>query len=227
MANQNPSNDEMIVSYMALRKAIGLLGFLLPWVLVLGTMIMGNCREIQSSISHYYYTVLSVYFTGTLCAVSFFMFSYKGYHNSRQDRIASLVSAVCSLGVAFFPTDFDPSAMCQYITLNRIGSVNSLHYISACILFSTLAYFCLALFTKSSESPSRMRARKRIRNDVYVVCGWLIIACIVLMGVYHFVDGLERKFAYLKPVLVLESIALMAFGFSWLVKGEAFLRDKP
>jgi hypothetical protein len=28
-------------------------------------------------------------------------------------------------------------------------------------------------------------------------------------------------------VLILEAIALLAFGFSWLVKGDTLFRDKP
>jgi len=53
----------------------------------------------------------------------------------------------------------------------------------------------------------------------------VIVACIALIAVYHFVDGLESRYGAYKPVVILESAALVAFGISWLVKGEAVLKD--
>jgi hypothetical protein len=37
----------------------------------------------------------------------------------------------------------------------------------------------------------------------------------------------DSSWLSLKPVFWLESIAVVAFGISWLVKGEAIFKDQP
>jgi uncharacterized membrane protein len=50
----------------------------------------------------------------------------------------------------------------------------------------------------------------------------LAIACITLYMVF-----LRGTFiAAINPVLILESVALLAFGISWLVKGHTLFKDK-
>jgi hypothetical protein len=54
-----------------------------------------------------------------------------------------------------------------------------------------------------------------------------MLICIVLIAVYWTI--LEKKCTCLvnfNPVFWLESIALWAFGISWIVKGEVILKDK-
>ena len=70
-----------------------------------------------------------------------------------------------------------------------------------------------------------MTAHKKIRNHIYVTCGIIIIICVALIAVYNFVGNLETIFAKYKPTLVLESIALFAFGISWITKGEMIMKD--
>jgi hypothetical protein len=66
-----------------------------------------------------------------------------------------------------------------------------------------------------------MTKQKIERNRVYRVCGIVIAAAI--LGV-PFDD--YPAITFLKPTLVLETIALTAFGISWLTKGELILKDK-
>jgi uncharacterized membrane protein len=214
----------MVLSYLALRKVIGFLGILMPVTLIVGNCILDNCAGLQSSISHYYYTIMGSYFVGTLCAVSLFLFTYKCY-NSKQDRITAVVAALFALVVAFFPADSDPAAPCRYVNLVGAKSVSSVHYTAASFLFGSFAYFSLFLFTKTAH-PGHETKQKKIRNAVYRICGILILVSMVLIGIYHFVDDLQTKLASYKPVLILESIALIAFGTSWIVKSEAVLKDR-
>ncbi len=54
-----------------------------------------------------------------------------------------------------------------------------------------------------------------------------MLLCIALIALYWTV--LEKKYPGLDdmhPVFWLESIALWAFGISWIVKGEIILKDK-
>jgi uncharacterized membrane protein YobD (UPF0266 family) len=61
-----------------------------------------------------------------------------------------------------------------------------------------------------------MSAQKRRRNQVYMVCGWIIVAAIVLVIVSNIVDPPSGW----NTLYWLETVAVVAFGVSWLVKGE-------
>jgi uncharacterized membrane protein len=50
----------------------------------------------------------------------------------------------------------------------------------------------------------------------------LAIVCIALYTIFFRGTSL----AAMNPVLILESVALLAFGISWLVKGHTLFRDK-
>ena len=70
-----------------------------------------------------------------------------------------------------------------------------------------------------------MTKKKRERNVVYYVCGWIIVACIVGILTLHI--GMHMNTWGPIPVLfTFESAAVVAFGASWLVKGEFILKDQ-
>jgi len=88
-----------------------------------------------------------------------------------------------------------------------------------------LGYFCLFLFTKTN--PDKIPTRQKLlRNRVYKVCGTLIVVALILIVIVkQFPENSEMM--RLAPVFWLESVAVVAFGISWLTKGEAFLKDVP
>ena len=88
-------------SYLALRKAVGFIGMLLPFVLMCAYLFFGEDIT-QSSISHYYYTGMRNVFVGSLCAVALFMFFYTGY--DWRDEWAGYFAGAFALGVAWAPT---------------------------------------------------------------------------------------------------------------------------
>jgi hypothetical protein len=71
-------NDPRVRSYLTLRKAIGIVGFALPIVIMIGKMILQG-PGIQHSVSGYYYTVMRDVLVGSLCAIGVFLWSYRGY----------------------------------------------------------------------------------------------------------------------------------------------------
>ena len=75
-------------SYLALRKAVGWIGMLLPFTLMLGVFLIFKGEIIQESISHYYHTDMRDVFVGALCAIALFMFFYSGY-DKWDDRAAT------------------------------------------------------------------------------------------------------------------------------------------
>lgn len=212
----NKAKDPIVLSYLALRKAVGGVAVCLPVVLAIPWWFVSQ-HAIQSSISGYYYTGMRNVFVGSLCAIAMFMLCCRGY--DRNDEISGILSAAFGLGVAFFPTAPDTCAT-EYQT--RIGVV---HYIFAGLLFSILAYFCLVLFKMTAKEKILTR-RKVQRNLVYTICGWVIVASMALMIVCNKLLNVKHVIGPLTPTFCFESTALVAFGVAWLTKGETFLQDE-
>jgi hypothetical protein len=196
-------------SYLALRKAVGWIGILLPFILMLGVFIIFNGEIIQESISHYYYTEMRNVLVGALCAIALFMFFYSGY--DKWDDWAGNVAGFFAIGVAWFPTT-------ELGSSNLIGKI---HFACAAIFFLTLAVFSLFLFTKKGSNPTQQKLR---RNKIYVICGLIMIACLIAIFIYfNFIhnDNSDSSFVFWA-----ETVALIAFGVSWLTKGGTLYPDK-
>ena len=211
--NQQSVSQDLVLDYLSLRKAVGIIGVVLPAVLALGNMILHGAG-IQHSISLYYYTDLRNVFVGSLCAIGVFLMSTKGY--DKRDMIFGILASMFAIGVALFPTSPESGATSE----EQI--IGTLHLTFATLLFLTFAYFCFKLFTLTAGNPT---PRKLHRNSVYRVCGTIIVACIVLISVVH-LPSIAKLAAPLSPVFWLEAIAVMTFGMAWLTKGEAILKDE-
>jgi hypothetical protein len=209
------AKDPIVLSYLALRKAVGAVAFGLPFVLAIPRWILCH-HMMESSISGYYYTGMRNLFVGSLCAIGMFMLCSRGY--DLKDEVAGIFSAVCALGVAFSPTTPDVAATARQ---KHVGTV---HYTFAALLFLTLAYFCLVLF-KMSAKDKQVTRRKIQRNRVYTVCGCVILASIGLIAMFKLL-GVRYLFANVGPVFCFETTSLLAFGTAWLTKGETFLKDE-
>jgi hypothetical protein len=204
-------SDSLVRSYLALRKAIGLLGISLPIVLPLGVAVLAADEGWQPTISDYVDTVMGGVFVGILFAIGVFLYFYVGYDRDPDerrflpsDKVASNLGGLFAIGVALFPTT------------SSVGLVQGVHMVSAVLLFLTLAYFALWQFTKTSGEPT---PEKLMRNRIYRACGLTILICIALIGI-HGSFLRDTGLADLEPVFWLESIALWAFGIAWFVKGE-------
>jgi len=210
----SPPNDSLVVSYLALRKCIGVIGIALPFALALGHVLAGGAG-IVSSVSGYYWTAMRDVLVGALSAIAVFLLSYRGYEQA--DDVAGDLACVLALGVALCPTAPPVGASATQLLVGK------LHFAFAAGLFLVLAFFSLVLFRKTD--PTRTPTpRKLQRNVVYTVCGYVILACVALAAVVSlFADDAPVK--RLRPVFWLEALAVVAFGVSWLTKGEAILGD--
>ena len=225
MAQQSgPENSILVISYLDLRMAIGIIGFVLPFVLPFGQILLHalgirsslQTPVIENSISSYYQTDMRNIFVGSMCAIGVFLMSYRGY--DRRDARAGRFAFVCAIGVALFPTSPLPVATPDE---KLIGGV---HLTFAALLFLTLAYVSLKLFTQTdpNKAPTRQKLQ---RNKVYRVSGYVMLACIALIVVAA-LPPIKAMVEQLSPRFWLEAIAIVAFGVSWLTKGEAILKDQ-
>jgi hypothetical protein len=210
---ERAGNDPLVIQYLDLRTAIGLIGSALPAVLAGGRALLEG-PGLLDSMSGYYHSGMRDVFVGSLCAVGVFLFSYRGY--DWRDALAGKIASASVVGVALCRTT--PPGQ-------RTDLLGGLHVFFAAVYFLTLAVFALVLFRKT-DSPEAMTRRKRSRNRVYAICGWTIVACLGLIVLAELLpDG--SSWRSLRPVFWLEAIAVEAFGVSWLVKGEAILKDEP
>lgn len=212
--DQQPGR-QLVISYLGLRKAVGIIGVALPFVLVVGKILLQG-SGLQESISGYYYSDMRNVFVGSLCAIGVFLMSCRGY--DWRDEAAGIVACIFAIGVALFPTTPYVGATSQ----DKL--IGTLHLTFAAILFLTLAYFSLALFTETNpdKDPTPQKLK---RNTVYRVCGFTILGCILLMVVVK-LPGVKTVLEPISPVFWLESLAVIAFGVAWLTKGETILKDQ-
>jgi len=213
-------NQRLIISYLTMRRLIGILGIALPVIIVSGGFIQ-NGFVIQGSISGYYYTNMRDFFVGLLCIVSLFLISYQGYE--KIDNLIGNLSGIFALGMIIFPTAMYSGKVVK-VGMFLIGDNISeyIHLTFGILFFLALAYNSIFLFTK--RQPGILSEAKKRRNFTYRICGIVMIISILCLIIYMLF--LRNTFiSKVYPVLILESVALTAFGISWLVKGNTFFKD--
>lgn len=222
------TDNSLVISYLELRKFVGLLGFFMPFILAIGGFFTAVEGGIQPTISDYYYTPMRNLFVGILCSIGVFLFSYRGYPSAGDqlrkplisDNAAGNLAALFAVGVALFPTT-------PVSPIENQALIGRLHLGCAAAMFFTLAYFPLCLFTQSAPGKTQTRM-KQWRNVVYKTCGWAILAAIGLIVAVKFLPKpWFSRIEPFKPVFWLEALVVCAFGISWLTKGETLLKDNP
>lgn len=202
------NNHYLTYSYLTLRKAVGWIGILLPFILMTGNIIIFREAAIRGSISLYYHSGMRDVFVGGICAIALFMFFYRGY--DKWDRWASNLTGFFAVCVAFFPTT-------EYGPLDWTGKI---HFFSASCFFILLAGISLFLFTKGRD----LTKKKLARNKIYIACGVVMLVCLVAIAVYF--HAVDMEYTGSCFVFWTETVALIAFGISWLTKGGTILPDQ-
>jgi len=194
------------------RQLIGWVGLALPIaLLVIHEWRPTNGLEgwtLLNSVSAYYHTGGVAAFVGSLVALAAFFVTYEGYKNDsrRADRWTAIIASAAAIGVAFFPTAAPaglPSPSPSWWT----PLTGIIHYASAVVLFGCFIFFSLFLFTRSNKQKGLWQ-----RNSLYVLCGWVMVGCVIWAAVAEF---------YNKSIFWAEAVALAAFAASWLAKGRA------
>ena len=218
VSEQGVSALSLLLSFLHLRRAIGIVGMALPFVLLLGNLLFGN-HEIQSSISGYYHTPMRNIFVGAIFAIAVFLLSYRGYERDYRWTYAAGFFAIL---VALFPTK--PNVEILTSQENLIGN---LHAVFASIFFVTLAIICLRSFTKTDVPEEAFNddshRGKKNRNRVYRACGWVMVASALLLVIVTLLLGATFAEDF-KLLFIVEFAALLAFGISWTTKSNLNIR---
>ncbi|HSR51265.1 MAG TPA: DUF998 domain-containing protein [Acidobacteriota bacterium] len=205
--------NDLVISYLALRKSIGILGTALPFLLAIGALPFGT--GLRPSVSSYYHTHMGDVLVGTLFVIGFFLMSYKGY--DRRDDIAGNLACVFAVGTALFP-EAPEGPVSDHVAL-----VDCVHFVFAGLFFLTLTYYSLFLFTRTD--PKRPPGpKKQLRIKIYKAAAYVMLVCMALIFIYfRLPEEASAPLASWKPVFWLEAVLVLAFGISWLTKGKAIL----
>jgi hypothetical protein len=204
-------SDSLVHSYLFMRRGIGLIGVGLPFALAIGYIASAHKWTLRSSISSYYYTDMRNVFVGALCAIGVFLICYRF---NLIDDVLSTIAGALAIAVALCPTA-PPNPTDNALVASRF------HYIFAGSFFILLACFCFFLFPRKDPelAPSR---RKPLRNRIYVTCGIIIVASLGLAAATQTVWA--STFEDTNILFWCESLAIFAFGASWLIKGQTLLK---
>jgi hypothetical protein len=211
-----PGKDQRALSYLGLRRGVGLLSLALPVVLVVGAVWLdgGGPRD---SVSAYYFTVMRDYFVGTNCAMAVFLLCYR---YGRVDSHLSNAVALFAVGLALLPTT-EPGT--SHTTTQ--GVIGLVHFLCATMYFLLQACFSFFLFPRTDPGHDPT-PQKRRRNVLYRTSGIVIVTCLALVAATNLALSPQVRHET-HSLLWLESIAIWSIAASWLVKGELFLKDRP
>ncbi len=206
----------MYHSYLAIRKAIGILGMSLPVTVIgLGAVVH---MQLADSLSGYYYTSMRDVFVSYLFASGILLIAYQG--NTKLDRYLTNAAGILAMCVIVFPTKPPPtvaSSAAEFTTgIFELSYQVSwvCHIVSAFSFFILMAIVCLFRFTKHQGGSSTKRRRLDFH---YKVCAlFIVVGAIVTFTIKLFFP----EYMQFYPVLVAEAVCLGAIGYGWFQKGN-------
>ncbi len=216
-------NHDLQASDYRIRKLIGFLGLVLPVLLPLSEGI------VLASISHYYYLKFSsLLFIITVSTFALFLISYKGYRLDKNtemlsDDLITNIGGFAALVVVFVPTGClnSQSGTIDLLCANenyplfghKNALLNTIHLTSAGIFIFSMGWMSKFKFTRGNDV---------VKNKIYRFCGNMVWGAIAVLLLLILADFIKPDFSITPyDVFILETIAIVPFGISWLIKGEA------
>ncbi len=200
-------------SFLTTRLVVGMFGVALPSTLIVGEPLMSGNWSVRDALSDYYYSGLRNWFVGSLFAIGAGLLVYMATKRSRPDGVLSFVAGVCAILVALFPT-------------NEVGAQPSAvawaHFVFAVALFILLGIICWRFGTRDGRQPNRSDRRRANWRRFHRACAvgiWSSVAWCALTVAVRNALNIPMPYA----VLFGESLAVLAFGFSWMLKGSELL----
>jgi hypothetical protein len=189
---------------LILSRLIGLVGFALPFLVVLIT------GRIFSSMSAVYFTEFQPLYVGLLFAMGVCLLLFQG--STLIEKIGGYLGGISAIGMALFPTSCDVCALTRDTLLHSV--------------FSLLFFLVMALFPliwSARMDPQERSKPRRQRNQIYKICGSLIIFCMILAGI---VSTVYPPGVFI-GVFWLEFIMYLAMGISWMTRGRLIFGNEP
>jgi uncharacterized iron-regulated membrane protein len=129
------------------------------------------------------------------------------------DNVLSVVAGLAAIGVALLPTAGDgPLTPLQQALGERV--VQLVHYGCAAVFVVLLGVLSHRFGTREGARPDRSARRRRWWRRFHHVCAYVVFAAVAFMAVTQTTGRFDTW-----SLLVGETVAVLAFGASWVVKG--------
>jgi hypothetical protein len=238
-AGNNNSGDPYFRSYRVIRTAVGIMGILLPLIMVVGEFFLEGTVQVRGSLSAYYHTPMRDFFVGILCVTGVLLVTYLAGQRTPSYWV-STVAGLAVLGVAFFPTqrpDLPPGAvLCGPNSLptpadctavqQRLGEtlVATIHFSCAAVFIIGLAVMSF-LFGAARRKAAGLDPGKPPKRLLHYTCGSVIVLAVVFVAVGILLDW--DHIWVLTPLYIGEVVSVLAFGISWLAEGASLRSLMP
>jgi hypothetical protein len=200
-------------SFLTTRLVVGLFGVTLPFVLILGEPLLTGNWVIRDALSDYYHSALRNWFVGSLFAIGAGLLVYMATKRSRPDGALSVVAGVCAIAVALFPTNKIDE---------EVTTIAVVHFVCAVMLLILLGVICWRFGTRDGTQPNRSDRRRTNWRRFHHSCAVIIWSAVVWCA-FTVVLDVVADISVPYAVVFGESVAVLAFGFSWLLKGSELL----
>jgi hypothetical protein len=220
---KNTRKNPSLIDANKIITGIGVIAILLPAILYLHSLFPSHScynQGLLPSISAYYHTSSRDILVGMICALAFCFAAYNGY--SKFDMRAAKFAAICALGVAFVPTSVVNG---EHICLIPDGTNfrEYVHLTFAACLIITMAIFSLFIFTHREEGK-KIAPRKQFFYRFY---GFTIIGALLIILLYLLIlKKMYPETGSWNLIFWMETVCLVSFGCSWLLKSGLFDRKE-
>jgi hypothetical protein len=215
-------------SYFFYRRWLAIIALAMPLLVWIGAAISGQpagCLQVapQPALSNYYHCPggwPGDLFVGSLCAMGFALFCYKGY--TRTEDIVLDIAGVCALLVALVPmaahAGWPDHALPRFLPepLFSLGSFTvGTHFLAAAVMFLLTAYVAMIQSRKTLELIDDLASRKRY-GLIYLVLAILMGGLPLLIVVIHLIGSWTNS----RFLFFIEYSGMAVFASYWLVKSR-------
>jgi hypothetical protein len=215
----SPGGALYLRSWLANRFVVGLLGVLMPIVLILGEKLFFEGLAFpRASLSAYCFSGLGAVFVGTLCVTGVFLITYMCFHRNLDNRITT-AAGVFAILVAVVPTwpDHEESPTLLQVKLGRTLD-QTVHSAAAFAFIALLAWMSWRFADREGARSNRTLAR------VHRGCTAVMVVSAAAAAILGFGFHVTRVGPF-SGLLLVELACTYAFGVSWLVKGLEISRS--
>ncbi len=195
-------------SFLLTRFVVGVIGLALPLVLVVTYAVTSH--GVLPALSDYYHSPLRDWFVGSMWAIGAGLLVYMADRENIADFWISTAAGTCAFAVALLPTNR---------TSEPVTVVSLIHLTCAIVMMSLLAVISWRFGGRDGKRPDRSARSQRRWRRLHRACAVIIAVAIAAALLCVLLD----VFA-VWVVLAAESLAVIAFGVSWLTKGSEYFR---